>query len=134
MAIELSTTTHGVVHAKAYWKVVQVNMNITTKSGQITFDCYHSSTEKDIAENVLTQKNYVIESDDYDKYFEASVVNVTGKNYLERAYVFAKEKKELVEGFTEDIDDDKSIFKDVDGKVVTEEQAKKSFFDGGINV
>ena len=73
MAIQKPTITHGILHNEAYWKVVQVNLNVIIKTEYITFNCYHSVIEKDINENVLTQKSYSVNSKEYDLYFNTKI-------------------------------------------------------------
>ena len=105
MAIQKPTITHGILHNEAYWKVVQVNLNVIIKTGYITFNCYHSVIEKDINENVLTQKSYSVNSKEYDLYFNTKILN-KNIDIIEQAYIYAKDKIEET----------------------------KIFFDGGIDV
>lgn len=108
MALQLSyTDSFSEEYPEAYFRLVQCNICVADKSGQVTFYAYPNAAKK--GKRVIGQRSYAITPETYDTYFATSVLKT--KDPYKQAYELAKATKDVGEGLE-----------------------AKSFFDGAIDV
>jgi len=78
----------------AYAKVVQVNINYTSKTGKIDIAIYNSIEDRENLSRHIKDVEYVIDTDIYNQYFTEQILGEETKTLVCEVYNYIKAKPE----------------------------------------
>jgi len=78
-----------------YHRVIQIYINQVSKNVSITVGSYLSKEIRDVNKSPVINKNYILESSDFDTYFTDSVLLTADKSSVKQAYLYLKTLNEF---------------------------------------
>jgi predicted enzyme related to lactoylglutathione lyase len=79
-------------YTEAYHKVVQVNLNVHEKTGQITVNVWKNQTAREDGGAIIKQNQHVITTEEYDEYYAVNELDKVNKNTISQSYNLIKTK------------------------------------------
>lgn len=97
MAFEMTfTDDFGEVYPESYFKLVQCNICLADKTGNIVFYGYPSAAQK--GKRIIGQKSYAVTADLFNQYFVTDELDPEGENPYKASYIMALAIKDIGEG------------------------------------
>jgi hypothetical protein len=82
-----------VTHDSSYWKVVQCNLNLLNKTGEIVFLGYHDKAARMELAQPVGMKQYTLNPELFDTYFSSEVQKENDKTIYTQCYLLADTEK-----------------------------------------